>query len=179
MASDSLPTNQTLLELHVASADVDRFAPLLERLKAAGITFTRLRELQQEGAQWLERFTDLDNETRSATGDAQVPRSVGAMRARLADLMLDPDACFVARHHEHWVAYTVLDTAHSSVDRLRQSWTGVLPAYRRRGIATALKVLTVEYARRHGYSTIATATRSGNLASQAMNRRVGFRPAAR
>lgn len=167
-----------MLELHVASADVERFGPLLERLQAAGITFTQLRELQHDDALWLERFTALDNETRSATGDPQVPRSVAAMRARLADLILDPDACFVARHGQHWVAYTVLDTAHSSADRLRQSWTGVLPAYRRRGIATALKVLTVQYARQHGYGTIATATRAGNIASQAMSRRIGFRAPA-
>jgi GNAT superfamily N-acetyltransferase len=93
--------------------------------------------------------------------------------------MLDPDACFVARHGERWVAYTVLDTARSSADRLQQGWTGVLAAYRRRGIATALKILTVQYARRHGHGVIATASRAGNMASQAMSRRVGFRPPAR
>ena len=169
---------QTLLELHVADADVDAFAWLFERLATAGITFATLRELQTADPCWLERFVFLDNETRSATGHPDVPRSVAAMRARLAELELDPEACFVAREGDLWIGYTVLDTAHSCAARLRQSWTGVLATHRRRGIGTALKILTVGYARRHGYALIYTATRANNVASQAMSLRVGFRPPA-
>jgi GNAT superfamily N-acetyltransferase len=62
--------------------------------------------------------------------------------------------------------------------QLHQSWTGVLPAYQHRGIGTALRILGVRYARRNGYAFIDTALHAGNLASQAMNRRVGFRPPA-
>jgi mycothiol synthase len=175
---EPLLAGQTRLELHVADADVDAFASLFERLTAAGITFATLRELQTADPRWLERFVFLDNETRSATGHPEVPRTVAAMRARLAELELDSEACFVAREGELWIGYTVLDTAHSCAARLHQSWTGVLPAHRRRGIGTALKILTVDYARRHGYALIDTATRAHNVASQAMSRRVGFRPPA-
>jgi GNAT superfamily N-acetyltransferase len=98
------------------------------------------------------------------------------MRDRLSELALEPDACFVAREDERWIGYTVLDTAHSSSVRLHQSWTGVLPAYRRRGIGTALKLLTVGYARQNGYTLITTALRTSNVASQVMNRRLGFCP---
>ena len=170
--------DQTRLELHVADADVSAFAPLFERLMAAGITFATLGELQAAAPRWLERFTVLDNETRSASVDPQVPRTVETMTARLAELELDPEACFVAREGERWIGYTVLDTAHSSAERLRQSWTGVVSSYRRRGIGTALKILTVGYARDHGYALIETTTRADNVASQGLSRRVGFRPPA-
>jgi ribosomal protein S18 acetylase RimI-like enzyme len=162
----------------VADADVDAFAPLFERLVAAGIGFTTLRELQAVVPLWLERFTVLDNETRSATGHPEVPRTVATMTARLAELELDPEACFVAREGAQWVGYTVVDTVHSSAERLHQSWTGVLPSYRRRGIGTALKILTVGFAREHGYALIDTRLRADNVASQELSRRVGFRPAA-
>jgi len=167
---------QTLLELPVADVDREEFASLFQRLIAAGIAFTTLRERQTVDPRWLERFTFLDNQTRSTSGNPEVPRTVATMRDRLAELALDPAACFVALDGERWIGYTVLDPARSSTMRLRQSWTGVLPAYQRRGIGTALKVLGVGYARRHGYAFIDTALRTSNIASQALSRRVGFRP---
>jgi GNAT superfamily N-acetyltransferase len=173
----SMP-GQTPLELHVGDVDVDAFASLFQRLPAAGITFATLRERQTADPLWLEQFTLLDNQTRSTSGHPDVPRSVSAMRDRLTVLALDAAACFVALDGERWVGYTVLDTAHSSTTRLRQSWTGVLPVYQRRGIGTALKILGVRYARQNGYAFIDTALRTSNVASQALSRRVGFRPAA-
>jgi mycothiol synthase len=176
--SHPLLPGQTRLELHVADVGLDAFASLFQRLTVAGITFTTLRERQTADPRWLEQFTFLDNQTRSTSGDPEVPRSVAAMTARLTDLALDPAACFVAREGERWIGYTVLDPAHSSATRLHQSWTGVLPAYRHRGIGTALKILGVGYARQNGYAFIVTAMRTSNVASQAMSRRVGFRPPA-
>ena len=172
------PDGQTLLELHVADVDLDTFRSLFQRLTAAGIIFTTLRERQMADPQWLEQFTFLDNQTRSTSGNPEVPRSVAAMRSRLTHLALDPAACFVARDGERWIGYTVLDTTHCSTMRLHQGWTGVLPAYQQRGIGTALKVLGVGYARQNGYAFIDTALRTSNVASQALSRRVGFRPPA-
>jgi len=91
-------------------------------------------------------------------------------------LGLDATACFVAITPNGWVGYTLLDTAHSERSLLRQSWTGVIPSHRRRGIGTALKVLAIRYAEKHGYEAIATTIRSTNLARRALNQRVGFRP---
>ena len=174
--SKARPPGQTLLELHVADVDLEAFASLFQRLTAAGITFGTLRERQMADPQWLEQFTFLDNQTRSTSGNPEVPRSVAAMRSRLTQLALDPAACFVAREGERWIGYTVLDKTPSSPMRLHQGWTGVLPAYQRRGIGTALKILGVSYARQNGYAFIDTALRTSNVASEALSRRVGFRP---
>jgi GNAT superfamily N-acetyltransferase len=57
---------------------------------------------------------------------------------------------------------------------LDQRLTGVLPAYRRRGIALALKVRGLAYARDHGYDWIKTDSAVQNTAMRGLNRRLGF-----
>lgn len=168
--------DQVVLELVVRDVDASHFAPLFQRLDAGGVTFTTLAAAQVRCADWLERFTELDNATRSETGDPAVPRSPEVMRHRLASFDLDPEACFLALHGERWIGYTLLDPKLSRDGRLEQGWTGVRHEYRQRGIGTALKLLGVEYARAHGYTAIVTAPRRQNVASFTMSTRLGFRP---
>lgn len=176
-ARPPLPPDQVLLELDVRAADDASFAPVFLRLAREGIAFVTLAAAQGRWADWLERFTALDNATRSETGDPAIPRSVGAMRERLAGFELEPEACFVALDGDAWVGYTLLDPRLSRGGRLEQGWTGVLPAYRRRGIATALKALGIGYARANGFRAIVTAPRRRNLPSLGMSTKAGFRPA--
>ena len=173
-----LPPDQMPLELVVRDVDLARFTPLFERLAAEGITFRTLADVQERDADWLERFTALDNATRAGTGDPAVPRTPEAMRLRLASFELEPAACFLALHADEWVGYTLLDPRLSRGGRLEQGWTGVRAEHRRRGIGTALKVLGIRYARTHGYTVIATAPRRRNAASVAMSTHVGFGPPA-
>lgn len=168
--------DQVVLELEVGDVDAGQFAPLFQRLDANGVAFTTLAALQPRCADWLERFTELDNETRSETGDSAVPRTPEVMRHRLASFELDPEACFLALNGERWIGYTLLDPKLSHDGRLEQGWTGVRKEYRQRGIGTALKLLGVEYARAHGYRAIVTAPRRGNVASFTMSTHIGFRP---
>jgi GNAT superfamily N-acetyltransferase len=60
-------------------------------------------------------------------------------------------------------------------EKLYQGVTGVLREYRRRGIATALKVKTIEYARNHGYRFIVTQNASVNAEMLALNEKLGFK----
>jgi RimJ/RimL family protein N-acetyltransferase len=53
---------------------------------------------------------------------------------------------------------------------------GVDPAYRRRGIATALKLLTLRHARAAGAARIETENDERNHAMLALNRKLGYRP---
>ncbi|HEX8211419.1 MAG TPA: GNAT family N-acetyltransferase [Longimicrobium sp.] len=168
--------DQVVLELVVRDVDVNEFAPLFSRLHADGVTFTTLATAQARCADWLERFTELDNATRSETGDPAVPRTPEVMRHRLVSFELDPEACFLALDGERWIGYTLLDPKLSRDGRLEQGWTGVCKEHRQRGIGTALKLLGVEYARAHGYRAIVTAPRRQNVASFTMSTHLGFRP---
>jgi RimJ/RimL family protein N-acetyltransferase len=54
--------------------------------------------------------------------------------------------------------------------------TGVLPAYRGRKIAQALKLLTIHYAKAFGAATIRTSNDSENAPMLAINRKLGYQP---
>jgi RimJ/RimL family protein N-acetyltransferase len=147
----------------------------MEQLAARGITFATLAQEQEQQTDWLERFCDLDNETRR--GNVGTPRTVEQMRERLVFLEADPELLFLAKAGELYVGYTLLNAPHPDEDAsvLRQGWTGVRPEFRRQGIATALKILGIAYAHKHGYRAIVTEPRTANVASVAMSKKVGFR----
>src|ERR1041385_787616 len=98
-------TESVVLEYRVDGVCPVDLASLVAAHAAGGITFHSLRDLQEADPHWLEKFTNLDNETRSPDGGAQVPRSPDTMRVRLAELGLDAGACFVARDRTRWVGY--------------------------------------------------------------------------
>ncbi len=54
--------------------------------------------------------------------------------------------------------------------------TGVLPAYRGRKIAQALKLLTIRYAKAYGADSIRTSNDSENAPMLAINRKLGYQP---
>jgi GNAT superfamily N-acetyltransferase len=59
---------------------------------------------------------------------------------------------------------------------LDQSFTGTHPDFRGRGIAQALKLRGIDYARQHGYKEIRTSNDSTNDPMLHINRTIGFRP---
>ena len=58
---------------------------------------------------------------------------------------------------------------------LHQDLTGVLAEYRGRGIAQALKVRTIQFARERGYREIRTSNDSTNAPMLHINDLIGFR----
>ena len=70
------------------------------------------------------------------------------------------------------VAHVMLDTEH---DRMENLFTGVLREYRGRGIAQAMKLLTIKYARQSGVSEILTENDSENAPILAVNGELGYK----
>jgi GNAT superfamily N-acetyltransferase len=60
-------------------------------------------------------------------------------------------------------------------DVLHQDLTGVLPEYRGRGIAQALKLRTIQFARERGYREIRTSNDSTNAPMLHINDLIGFK----
>lgn len=87
-----------------------------------------------------------------------------------------PDAYFLARDGDRFVAVSILRRAEGEADTLHQAFTGTRREYRGRGIATELKRRAVEYARLHGYRVIRTGNDSLNHPMLAINRKLGFKP---
>ncbi|MDP9275193.1 MAG: GNAT family N-acetyltransferase [Chloroflexota bacterium] len=81
-----------------------------------------------------------------------------------------PEAYFVASHGERLIGCSAVHE--SGEDVLRILITGVLPEYRRRGIARLLKLRVHAWARAHGYREIHTST--ANVAVVALNTALGY-----
>lgn len=85
-----------------------------------------------------------------------------------------PDAFFVAAQGGDLVGYSEL--ARGDGDTLRQETTAVLRPYRRRGVALALKLRGLAYAKRVGAARINTGMAAHNRPMVALNARLGFVP---
>lgn len=115
---------------------------------------------------------------------ADVPVASTTLRNRpLAQFVQDdlrhpdflPDACFVAvNEHGDYVGFTF--HRHTDEEELNIETTGVLRAYRRRGIGLWLKQHALYYAKTHGYVRLATVNDPSNVGMLAVNEQLGFKP---
>ena len=165
-----------ILCLELAQANLEQFAPLREELTRRGIHFHTLEEQQARYPEtWLARFARMDNATR--TGDKFAPRTLDEIALRVADIGPEPAGCLVAGDGTDLIGYTYFHAADGNdPHRARQGWTGVVPEYRRQGIATALKIEGILLARRFGFERMVTDPNDANIASVRLSRRVGFVP---
>jgi GNAT superfamily N-acetyltransferase len=153
--------------LHLADLDLSPLYPISERLRAEGVTFVTLAEEQGRGAGGLERLHEVYNSARPGWPNPDPTWSEGAMSperfARLAESSVkDPQGLWLAEAEGRLVGFC------------GDFGTGVRPDFRGRGIATALKVLYVEHARRRGVRVLHSS--SANPALLAINRKLGYRP---
>jgi len=85
------------------------------------------------------------------------------------------EAWFLARADHRLVAMSTLERLTGSSDVLEPGFTAVHPAYRGRGIALALKLRTIAFAREHSYRDIKTASNAVNERMLGINAALGFR----
>jgi GNAT superfamily N-acetyltransferase len=163
--------------LTVADFDPTPFAEAEARTAASGITIRTLAELVDEPERNRKLHT-LDHDIWQDVPLSEPHTPVGYevfIERLLNDPDLLPDAYFVA-----------IDTATGEWAGMGQLWqslagddlynglTGTRRAYRRRGIALALKLRGIAYAKAHGRPTIKTWNESNNRAMLAINEALGF-----
>ncbi len=83
-----------------------------------------------------------------------------------------PEGQIVAAVGDEWVGLAAVGM--TGEGKGYNMMTGVVPAFRRRGIATALKLATIAWARRQGAREIWTHNDSGNAAMLSINRKLGY-----
>jgi GNAT superfamily N-acetyltransferase len=163
--------------LDVATFDAGSFSGAEGRTAHAGIAITTLA---------AERERDPDLLSRVYALHAACERDVPAVdpvtdipfELFLAHTIDTPgalaDAHFLARDGERYVGLSNLFRSLEDPDVLWQGLTGVLREYRGRGIAMALKLATVRYARAHGYPEIRTWNDTRNRPMLRINEAMGF-----
>lgn len=94
------------------------------------------------------------------------------LRERLEPKAVLRDAFYIALAGETFIGMSSL---WSYGTYLETEFTGVLPDYRGRGVGTLLKLLGLNYAKRHGFPEIRTTNDAGNSAMRTLNEHLGFR----
>jgi len=95
-------------------------------------------------------------------------------RYNLHDTLALPDAFFIASVDGEFVGQCTARRRPNSEDALEIGITGVLPAFRGRGIARALKLELHAYAKAHGFREIHTNTAKQNAAMVGLNTSLGY-----
>ena len=141
--------------LDFGHADVSDFQQAFARLGDRGIEITNLAAVREQDSHYLEQFHELYSAAREGWPDPD-PDPAGPTPVRLDQLKrwLDdaqrPEAFFIAKHAQHYVAFTSFVGI----------GTAVHPEYRRKGIATLLKAGSIADAQRRGFQGQTTSTAS-------------------
>jgi GNAT superfamily N-acetyltransferase len=165
--------------LRVQDAPLDRLPPATARLQAQGLGIaTMAEERARRGDNSftrelfdVEQLIYLDEPGYDPEGALQFEQFVANE--------LDPDsfladASFVALDGTRIVGLSRLERESAAPHRLHVGFTGTHPDYRGHGIALALKLCTIDYARAHGFTEMSTTNDSNNAPMLHINAELGF-----
>lgn len=171
---------QEVERVWVSRLDVTKFdfAPYNgaeEKVRAQGVEIKSLRELQSDP----DCYRKLYAMQHEVVQDIPTTETLTEMDF---DHWLDsavnnpnflPDGYFIAVHNGEYVGTSALWKMQGS-DMLDTGLTGVKRAYRRKGIALAMKLCAIAYAKEHGCPTIQTDNHSTNRGMLSINEMLGF-----
>ncbi len=164
--------------LDVTKFDAAPFTAYRTGVAKQNIDILPLSEIAAADSDWKRKFWELDWEL-----SQDVPSPDPITKSRLEVFERDvyespnftPEAIFIALDGEQWVGTSGLWRSQAKRDRLYTGLTGVIRSHRRRGIAIAMKLRGIDFARRYGARTIETDNEEGNPMFQ-INLKLGFEP---
>ncbi|MEM7532311.1 MAG: GNAT family N-acetyltransferase [Chloroflexota bacterium] len=164
-------------ELEVMEFDPTPFLSSVEKAKANGIQIYSLPELQAMDEDWKPKLYDVDI---AALLDVPhpgefTPRPIEEWEKMFTHPDFLAESWFVAVHDGQYVGVTNLWDNKPNPQKIYVGLTGVRRDYRRKGIATAVKLRAIDYAQKRGCTRMATENEENNPMYQ-INLRLGFKP---
>ncbi len=156
--------------LDLGTAEPARFAGLVAAAEREGVRFFSYTELPDDLEEQRRLYDLIAPFYPGGPSFEQWLRSDYEHIDRSSDLLL------VAEVGGVWVGMTRTRFYNHEAGVVRVAFTGTLPAYRGRGIASALKVRGLELLKLQGCRTLLTSNRVNNHPILAINRRLGFEP---
>ncbi len=165
--------------LHLPEANTVTYEGLEERLRRAGLRIASLAELGTEDEAFLRALQHLWAD--SGEGPPAPERLRDAFPSWRREVLhasgLSPETHWVALDGERPVGMTFLKRL--SKDAAENDYTGVASTHRGRGIAQALKLRAIAWARQHGVRWFYTSSELRNTPMLAINKRLGYQPGVR
>lgn len=161
--------------LGIAAFDPAPYAGAEARVRARGIELKTLRELEDRPGHWQKHYEmsqELNADVPTTEPHTRVEKTVW-MSAFLKNPSLLRDAYLIAVKGDEYIGVTMLRSSQGNGD-LTTGLTGVKRDYRRQGIALALKVRNIAWAKENGYLQIKTWNEANNRGMLGINARLGF-----
>lgn len=167
--------------LDLTAWDPAEFTSAVDALEPMGITVRSVSDLAASEKPWLEQlhqlYVTLENDVPQPTPLDPTPLPEFEALTIRSEAAL-PDAFLVAVEGETFVGLTEAARPPDHPHTLAQRLTGVRADHRHRGIATALKVLVLTWAKENGFAEVRTQNGVQNQAMLGINERLGFELAA-
>lgn len=167
--------------LEVAPFDPAPYLNLLDKVAAEGIEILSVTELQNRDPDWQRQLYELDYIL-----CRDVPTPVPIQKRPFPQFVKNeyehpnflPDGWFIAldggRNNGQYIGMCALFKLGGETETIGNGITGVIRSYRRRGIATALKVHAIRYAQSIGTKNILSGNEENNPMYQ-INLMLGFK----
>jgi mycothiol synthase len=121
---------------------------------------------------WVRAYDEFANE---AISDMAAFRPVVASREEWdREWLSSPQAMFLALDGDEIVGCAGLELDLDRPDRSEHAFTAIARHWRRRGLASAMKRLTLHFAAKHGIREVYTWTQRDNADMRALNERLGY-----
>jgi GNAT superfamily N-acetyltransferase len=162
-------------QLDVQQFDFASYRRLIESLESEGIVIRSLADLGNDSGRDRKLY-DLAYELLKDTPGAELNTKLGFQewtKLHIYNTRVPFDGYFVAVCDSRYIGKTSFETDEIS-ETLQTKLTGVVKAFRRRKIATALKACAIGWAKENGHSRILTDNDSENHAMMALNEQLGF-----
>lgn len=163
--------------LDVAAFDPAPYSGHEAQVRASGITILTAAELAERDPDYRRKLYELDLEL---SHDVPAPEARSNFSYETFEHYIFsgpnylPEGYFVALDGERCVGMSNLWKSQADPSELYTGLTGVSRGYRRRGIALALKIRAIDYARRNGVRVLKTWNESNNRAMLSINEALGF-----
>jgi len=168
---------QQFSKLDVEAFDESAFAEFENRPGELGLEVGTLAEFQKTDPDWQRAMWELDSELMLDVPFPEPirPESFEEYVKHFGHPSFLPEAWFLAKDGDRYVGMSCLWKPLADPDSIYTGLTGVRREYRRKGVATSLKVRAIRFAREYGARYIKADNEENNPMYQ-LNVRLGFRP---